>query len=418
MYCYPENWTVSEIGECLIPIRGISFPKSAKNFDYKRGLIACLRTKNLQKEVEWKDLWFIDRLYLRRDEQIIKKGDILISISNSLELLGKVALVKKIPYEATLGTFIVNLRVPALLNNKFVFFYLTSLGFKESVRKKASTTTNISNISVGKLKKINVPIPPLNEQNRIVEKIEELFSDLDKAVEDLKKTQEQLKIYRQAVLFKLCLPEKNWKKKAFSECFKSISPGNKKIKQKDYLPEGKIPIVDQGESLIGGYTDDENKVQDVTLPIVIFGDHTRRFKYINFKFAVGADGTKILKPYDFLYPKYAYYHCLILKYPNKGYSRHFQYVKKTFLFYPKSIDKQKAIVKEIESRLSVCDKLEETIKQSLQKIEFLRQSILKKAFEGKLVPQDPNDEPAEKLLERIKREKQKLKSNKKKRSKK
>ena len=65
---------------------------------------------------------------------------------------------------------------------------------------------------------------------------------------------------------------------------------------------------------------------------------------------------------------------------------------------------QQQIVAEIESRLSVCDKLEETIEQSLLQAEALRQSILKKAFAGKLVPQDPSDEPAEKLLARIRAE--------------
>jgi type I restriction enzyme, S subunit len=77
-----------------------------------------------------------------------------------------------------------------------------------------------------------------------------------------------------------------------------------------------------------------------------------------------------------------------------------------------SKEEQEQIVEEIESRLSICDRLEDTIIENLQKAEALRQSILKQAFEGKLVPQDPNDEPAEKLLERIKQEKTKSKPEK------
>ncbi|MBN1627189.1 MAG: restriction endonuclease subunit S [Deltaproteobacteria bacterium] len=71
------------------------------------------------------------------------------------------------------------------------------------------------------------------------------------------------------------------------------------------------------------------------------------------------------------------------------------------------LPEQHAIVAEIESRLSVCDKIEEGIEHSLRQAESLRQSILKKAFEGKLVPQDPSDEPASKLLERIRADRDK-----------
>ncbi len=137
----PAGWVEATIEDVLLPIRGISFPKDAKRFKNDDGLIACLRTANVQDEVDWADLWFVSEDYLKREEQIIEVGDTLISISNSLNLLGKVAQVKTLPFKATLGTFIANLRTPKPLSNKFTYYYLSSLKFKQDVRAKASTTT-------------------------------------------------------------------------------------------------------------------------------------------------------------------------------------------------------------------------------------------------------------------------------------
>jgi type I restriction enzyme S subunit len=97
----------------------------------------------------------------------------------------------------------------------------------------------------------------------------------------------------------------------------------------------------------------------------------------------------------------------------KGSSRAFlnQTILKALDFPYCPLPDQNSIVSEIESRLSVCDKIEESIEKSLKQADCLRQSILKKAFEGKLVPQDPTDEPASVLLTRMKAEKERNKSD-------
>jgi len=441
MLNYAKNWELSKIGECLMLIRGISFPKSAKKIDYKGGLIACLRTKNVQKEVDWNDLWFVDSTFLKREEQIIKKGDILISVSNSLKLLGKVSLIKSIPYVSTLGAFIVNLRVPELLNNKFIFYYLSSLDFKNNVIEKASTTTNISNISVGKLANIFIPIAPLNEQNRIVEKIEVLFSDLDKATEDLKKTREQLKIYRQAILkvaFGSMLEKNIFEIKSVEELIiekqiglvksnkeqNSTGTGVPYIKMNNINTLGDVDIndvvyVEVNDEELGKYILKKNDllintrnsfelvgksgiVKDDSVGRVFNNNILRlRFnnsiipKFINYQLLSNEIKQQIRKEKKATTNVCALYQGDIL----------------SLKFKIPQISIQNDIVNYFELKLSVCDKLEKTIQQSLKKIEYLRQSILKKAFEGKLVSQDPNDLPAVELLKQIKIEKDKMSKN-------
>jgi type I restriction enzyme S subunit len=119
----PMGWEKAPLNETIRIIRGISFPSKAKSYEYSAGRIAILRTGNIQRTVEWDDLWFVDEKYLTRKEQILQVDDILISNSNSFELLGKVAQVQHIPYKAAHGTFIVLLRVPKDLHSQFIYYY-------------------------------------------------------------------------------------------------------------------------------------------------------------------------------------------------------------------------------------------------------------------------------------------------------
>lgn len=136
------------------------------------------------------------------------------------------------------------------------------------------------------------------------------------------------------------LPD-DWEVRPFSEVFNTVSGGSY-LKQSDYAEKGSIPVVDQGQSEIGGYTGDDSLVCDVALPCIVFGDHTRIFKYVDFPFVVGAQGTKVLSPVDDVDTRYAYHYLLALRLPNEGYSRHFKFLKEKTIVMP-PLDEQRRI---------------------------------------------------------------------------
>lgn len=164
----------------------------------------------------------------------------------------------------------------------------------------------------------------------------------------------------------------------------SISP-EKKTKQKEYLKKGVLPIIDQGQDLIGGYTNQQDKMIQCELPVIIFGDHTRCVKYIDFPFGAGADGIKILQPKSDIKTKYLFYatQYLVLRMDDRGYARHYQYLEKEKLIVP-PIAEQERIVARIEELFSQLDKAVETLQVVKEQLVVYRQAVLKDAFEGKL----------------------------------
>lgn len=176
---------------------------------------------------------------------------------------------------------------------------------------------------------------------------------------------------------------KHWQVKKLGEVCNKISLNGIKIKQKDYLSEGKFPVVDQGQDIIGGYFDDEKMVIPDEPPYVIFGDHTRVKKFINFKFIAGADGVKVLKPHPIYDPKFFFYLIHTVNIPDKGYARHFQFLEKEEVPLP-PLPEQQAIVSKIEELFSELDNGIAQLKTTQQQLKVYRQSLLKWAFEGKL----------------------------------
>ncbi|MBK7866776.1 MAG: restriction endonuclease subunit S [Ignavibacteriales bacterium] len=142
--------------------------------------------------------------------------------------------------------------------------------------------------------------------------------------------------------------------------------------------------------MIGGYCSDESKVIPIQPPYIIFGGHTKVKKFINFNFIPGADGVKVLKPHTIINPKFFYYFLHVIKIPEKGYARHYQFIEKESIPVPK-LDEQKAIVSKLEALLSELDNGKQLLITAQVQLAIYRQSLLKWAFEGKLTNSDVKD---------------------------
>ncbi len=200
----PQGWRRAPLRETAGIVRGISFPKEARRLEPQEGSVACLRTANVQREVDWGDLWFVPEEYVKLESRYVRLLDVLISVSNSLELVGKVAQVTSLPHKSTLGAFISLLRPSTEIDAKLYYYQLTSSDVQSEIRRYASTTTNISNISSSRLAEIPLSVPPLPEQHRIVAEIEKQFTRLGASVTALKRVQANLKRYRASVLKAAC----------------------------------------------------------------------------------------------------------------------------------------------------------------------------------------------------------------------
>lgn len=295
-------------------------------------------------------------------------------------------------------------------DNKLLYYFCKSFNFH-----KLDKSTTIPSLAKRDLLTIDIPLPTLPTQHAIVSKIEELFSELDKGIENLRTAQQQLKTYRQAVLKwafegRLTnederdgeLPE-GWKWKTLKEITSTLGDGLHGTPE--YTENGDYHFIN-GNNLSDGR--------------IIFKDSTKRVSYQEYqKHKKNLDDTTILVSINGTLGNTAFYNgekvilgksaCYFNLKPetNKQYIRYiitsqrfFNYAKKMatgstipnvslkamreFKVPLPPIEEQNKIIKEIESRLSVADKMEENIKQSLEQAEALRQSILIKGFEGRL----------------------------------
>ena len=107
-----------------------------------------------------------------------------------------------------------------------------------------------------------------------------------------------------------------------------------KIKRSEYLPSGVVPVIDQGKEFIAGYINDGERAYNGQLPVIVFGDHTCIIKYVDFPFAIGAQGTQLIRPTKDFDIRYFYYSLRNLSLEHFGYQRHFKYLKTSKVFCP------------------------------------------------------------------------------------
>lgn len=415
----PNGWTIAKIDELVSP-QGLFCDGDwieSKDQD-PNGEVRLIQLADIgDGEFRNKSNRFITKkTAIHLNCTFLKYGDILVA--RMPEPLGRSCIFPlKEPeaYITAVDVAIIRL-VGRNCSNNFLSHLINSEKIRSQILALQSGTTR-KRISRANLSKIGFPLPPLPEQHRIVAKIEELFSSLDKTIETLKATQEQLKLYRQAVLKwafegRLTNPDvkegelpEGWMSRTLEEiCEMKAGLFIKASDIYSNLKKGLYPCY--GGNGLRGYVKSfthEGKFSLIGRQGALCGNvHLVNAKFHATEHAVVVTAKEGIDT-DWLYYKLT---SMRLNKYSTGTAQPGLSVNKLLpieIELPNKNEQNHTVI-EIESRLSVCDKIEESIEQSLQQAEALRQSILKKAFEGNLVPQDLNDEPASVLLERIKAE--------------
>ena len=203
------------------------------------------------------------------------------------------------------------------------------------------------NLSQSKLLSLKLPVPSINIQNKIAD----ILSRYDEAIANNRRRIELLErssrlLYREwfvhlrypghehGAIDPDGIPE-GWEKKQVKQLLGEVKRP-KKIKKEEYLKDGVLPCVDQSKSFIGGYTNDSDAAISLEHPVIIFGDHTRVLKFVDFPFASGADGTQLIisKEIEKISQEYFYFSLDAVDLSNYFYARHFKFLKDQWVSVP------------------------------------------------------------------------------------
>ena len=155
---------------------------------------------------------------------------------------------------------------------------------------------------------------------------------------------------------------------------------SKQVKTADYMIEGDIPVVDQSRAFIAGYTNDIETVVDLGKPVIVFGDHTRILKYIQFPFAKGADGTQLIVSNCENMPQVLLYFSLLnVDLSNYHYARHFKYLKAEEIIVP-----DKTMAEKYDDIATNIMKKVHVLREQIRNAEQARDRLLPKLMSGEI----------------------------------
>ena len=419
-----EYWIEVELGDiCETSSGGTPSRSDASNY---LGSIPWVKSGELRSNVIEETEEHISETALKNSSaKVFPKGSLLIALYGAT--IGKSAFLG---IDAATNQAVCAIFENDIIQSKFLYHYLFH---KKSKLVEQGAGGAQPNISQTILKRLPIPLPPLPEQRAIVYKIEQLFSELDNGITNLKTSQQQLKVYRQALLKKVF--ENIKKKMPLGEMGDWAGGGTPNTSTKEYWDGGNIPWVSSKDVKVKDLFDTSRHITE----LAIENSSTKWIPEDALIFVMRSGILRRLFPISVARVPMCVNQDILTVSLNSEYDRDyvFWYLTgkestirnecskdgttvesvdaaklKSFLVPVCSPKKQKQIVQEIESRLSVCEKVEESITQSLQKAEALRQSILKKAFEGRLLTEqelaackkEKDWESAGVLLKRIKAE--------------
>ncbi|MFX0188524.1 MAG: restriction endonuclease subunit S [Candidatus Hodarchaeota archaeon] len=451
----PTDWHYSKFTEIGQLIRGVSYKKIESSKEPQENLYPILRANNIQdNKIIFEDFVYVPKDKIN-DEQFIKPFDIIIAMSSgSKHLVGKTAQILR-EFTGSFGTFCGLLRINKDINQKLIGFFFQSPYYRNTV-SNLSKGVNINNLKRDHIENLIIPIPPLNIRNQIVEKIEELFSKLDFGVINLKKIKAQLIPYRQSVLVHAFEGEftKDWREKKNSNK-KIVELNSSDLPERPegwkYLPLEKViskkknsmrrgpfgsdikkaffvetgyKVYEQGNVINkdfnrGNYYIDEEKFNelknleikpdDILITcagtigqVAIVPKNIERGIINQALLKLTLDRNKIIN--KFFIHFFDLKRSELMSTGTRGTSMKnlasVRVLKKMKIPIPPILEQQK-IVEEIERNFSISNNAEKIINDLIEKANKLRQSILNRAFEGKLINQENDTIIIDKLSNKV-----------------